>query len=117
MRINLETTMMVLVTLRQELVSTLKFFQHEIGNMERNVGALSARMDRKESTLARKCGFQNLKSFTLRRTVRDDDLMLLLGLQMTCPKTFKRVINIIAFKVDEGFELGVVEMEEETRGL
>lgn len=45
--------------------------------------------------------------------MKTSDPMLVLGLEMTCLRTSKRVINITSINVVKGMELGVLETEEE----
>ncbi|KAI5682505.1 hypothetical protein M9H77_03733 [Catharanthus roseus] len=52
--------------LMQEVISTLRSLHQQMGNSERNVRALSAQMDRKESTLGQRKGFHNLDNLTPR---------------------------------------------------
>ncbi|KAI5676621.1 hypothetical protein M9H77_07571 [Catharanthus roseus] len=54
-----------------EVVGTLGSLQQEMGNIERNVAALSARIDRQESILGQRRGFHNYENLTPRRTMRD----------------------------------------------
>lgn len=66
-----------------------------MGNIKRNVKALSARIDRQESTLAQIRGFHNLDKLTPRRVMRDDEFSphAIYGLEMTSPKISPMIID------------------------
>ncbi|KAI5675736.1 hypothetical protein M9H77_06686 [Catharanthus roseus] len=50
----------------QEVDGTLRSLQQQMGNIERNVGVLSARIDRQESMIGQRRGFHNYENLTPR---------------------------------------------------